>query len=89
MLYRRAYNVPLLRCISHEQAQHILAEIHEGICRDHAGERVLAGKAMRASYYRLHALKDAEEYVWKSKKCQEYARILHHPPVELVPIVTP
>lgn len=46
VLYRRGYNAPLLRCISNEWAQHVLAKIHEEIYNDHAERRVLAGKTM-------------------------------------------
>ncbi|KAG6644829.1 hypothetical protein CIPAW_08G079900 [Carya illinoinensis] len=51
MLYRKGVQCPLLRCISREQAQHVLAEIHERIYGDHAKGRMLAGKATRVGYY--------------------------------------
>ncbi|XP_042962726.1 uncharacterized protein LOC122297003 [Carya illinoinensis] len=51
ILYKRGFSVPLLRCISAQEAQHVLAETHEGICGNHNGGRTLARKAVRAGYY--------------------------------------
>lgn len=85
----RGYSAPLLRCISSEQARQVLVEIHMGICSDHAGERILVGKAMQVGYYWPHALKNAEKYVQKCRKCQEHAGIINRPSGELVPITSP
>ena len=35
-LYKRGYWTPLLKCVDLEQGNHILQEIHEGICSNHA-----------------------------------------------------
>ncbi|XP_041011349.1 uncharacterized protein LOC121255135 [Juglans microcarpa x Juglans regia] len=70
VLYRRGYSTPLLRCISFEKVQYVLAEVHRGICGDHSGGKVLAGKVMSTGYYWPRALQDAEEYVRKCKKAK-------------------
>ncbi|KAF5477139.1 hypothetical protein F2P56_003811 [Juglans regia] len=70
---------PLLRCVSLEEALYILADIHEGVCGNHFGERTILGKAMRMGYYWPRAFKDAEEFVRKCTKCQLFATILHCP----------
>jgi hypothetical protein len=31
MLYKRGFTLPLLKCVSHEEGNYILREIHEGI----------------------------------------------------------
>ena len=31
-LYKRGYGQPLLKCVTAEQAQYIIKELHEGIC---------------------------------------------------------
>lgn len=72
-------NILYRRCISFEEAQYVLAEIHEGICSNHSRGKVRLGKVMRARYYWLHALKDVEEYMQKCKKCQEYSIVPYHP----------
>jgi len=50
-LYRRGYSTPLLKCITNKRPEYILAEIHEGICGNHAGARTMAAKVLRAGYY--------------------------------------
>nr|XP_023894190.1 uncharacterized protein LOC112006122 [Quercus suber]XP_023925873.1 uncharacterized protein LOC112037295 [Quercus suber] len=40
-LYKRGFSMPYLKCVDEEEAKYILAEIHEEICRDHAGLRSL------------------------------------------------
>ena len=35
-LYKRGFSTPLLKCVDLEQGNHILQEIHEGICDNHA-----------------------------------------------------
>ncbi|KAJ8478749.1 hypothetical protein OPV22_022476 [Ensete ventricosum] len=50
-LYRRGFSRPLLRCLNPTEAQTILAEIHEGICKDPVGARTLAHMVLRQGYY--------------------------------------
>ncbi|KAM2532092.1 hypothetical protein PS1_000745 [Malus domestica] len=44
-LYKRGFNLPYLKCLTPTEAEIVLREIHEGVCRDHAGSRSLAHKA--------------------------------------------
>ncbi|XP_062147745.1 uncharacterized protein LOC133856706 [Alnus glutinosa] len=48
VLYRRGYTEPLLKCLTNSEAEYVLKEIHEGVCGNHSGSRMLAHKAMRA-----------------------------------------
>jgi len=50
MLYRRGYSHPLLKCLSAPEANYVLREIHEGVCGNYSGGRMLAIKAVRAGY---------------------------------------
>ena len=50
-LYKRGFFVPLLKCITKENADYILREVHEGICGNYIGIRTLAGKVPRQGYY--------------------------------------
>ena len=43
--------LPLLKCMSKEEEEYIIREIHEGVCGNHSGARVLAHKAIRTSFY--------------------------------------
>ncbi|XP_062080085.1 uncharacterized protein LOC133784830 [Humulus lupulus] len=40
-LYRKGFNGKLLRCISNEEAEEVMKEIHHGDCREHQGGRKL------------------------------------------------
>ncbi|KAM1032135.1 hypothetical protein ACFX14_035730 [Malus domestica] len=36
-LYKLGFNLPYLKCLMPAEAEIVLREIHEGVCRDHAG----------------------------------------------------
>ncbi|XP_076938533.1 uncharacterized protein LOC143606754 [Bidens hawaiensis] len=59
ILYRRSFLGPLLRCVDTEDANYLIREIHEGICRLHAGPRMTVAKIMNAGYYWLGMHLDA------------------------------
>jgi hypothetical protein len=42
VLYKRGYSEPLLKCLSKTEADYVLKEIHEGVCGNHSGGRMLA-----------------------------------------------
>ena len=44
-LYKRSLGRPYLKCLTSEQGQYVLAELHEGICSNHPGGRSLAHRA--------------------------------------------
>ena len=44
-LYKRSLDGPYLKCLTPEQDQYVLAELHEGICGNHPGGRTLAHRA--------------------------------------------
>ena len=50
-LYKRGFSMLYLKCVDEEEAKYILEEIHEGICRDHAGPRSLVSKVIRTGYF--------------------------------------
>ena len=50
-LYKRGFCMPYLKCVDEEEAKYILEEIHEGVCRDHAGPRSLVSKVIRTGYF--------------------------------------
>ena len=89
MLYKKGYCLPLLRCLSPEDADYALCEIHEGICGNHSGGRSLARKSLRQGYFWPTMLKDAMEFVKKCDKCQRFATVPRQPPEELTSIMSP
>ncbi|KAA3452499.1 rve domain-containing protein/RVT_3 domain-containing protein [Gossypium australe] len=46
----KRFSHPLLRCLSLSEAEYIMREIHEGICVDHLGGRLLVQKILRQGY---------------------------------------
>ncbi|XP_057960972.1 uncharacterized protein LOC131152986 [Malania oleifera] len=65
-LYRRSLTLPYLRCLSKDEGEYILREIHEGVCGNHLASRALAHKAMRQGFFWPTMKKDAVELVKKS-----------------------
>jgi hypothetical protein len=74
-LYKRGFILPLLKCISLEEGDYILQEIHEGICGNYSEARVLAHKAVRVGFYWPNMSKDSMVIVWNCDKCQRFAYI--------------
>ena len=67
----------------------MLAELHEGICRNHLGRRTLAHRAHTQGYYWLTMKSDAADYVRKCNPCQRMSPILKSPMQDLVSISSP
>jgi hypothetical protein len=88
-LYRRGYTEPLLKCLTNSEAEYVLKEIHEEVCGNHSGSRMLAHKAMRAGYYWPTMNKDSVKLVRKWDKCQRFARVMKQPPEKLSHITSP
>jgi len=50
-LYKRGFVVLLLKCLSQDQANYTIRELHEGICEVHSGSQTRATRVIRAGYY--------------------------------------
>ena len=59
----------LQKCITQEEGEKLLLEIHANSCDNHAASRNLVAKAFRSGYYWPTALKDAKNLVRHSKGC--------------------
>ena len=62
-LFHRSVSGAFQRCVSPEEGQEILREIHEGDCGHHAGSKSLVAKAFCHDFYWLTAHADAEDLV--------------------------
>ena len=51
VLYKRGFSRPYLRCLGNEEVDYVMREVHEGICGNHSGSRLLVHKLVRAGYY--------------------------------------
>ena len=72
-LFHRSVSGAFQRCVSPEEGQEILREIHEGDCGHHAGSKSLVAKAFRHGFYWLTAHADAEDLVSRCDGCQKFA----------------
>ena len=88
-LYKQGFFAPILKCIEGRDADYVLKEVHEGVCKNHIGARALAGKVLRQGYYWPTILRDTTELVRKCKICQEQAKISHLPSEPLTSVTSP
>ena len=49
VLYKRGFSRPYLRCLSHDETDHVMREVHEGIYGNHSGARSLVHKLIRVT----------------------------------------
>ena len=59
----------LMKCITQEEGEHLLDQIHSGSCGNHAASRTLVDKAFRAGFYWPSAVADAEKLVRHCEGC--------------------
>jgi hypothetical protein len=62
-LYKRSITGVLQRCVTPQEGQEILKDIHAGVCGHQASSRTIAAKAFRAGFYWLTAIEDAKDIV--------------------------
>jgi ribonuclease HI len=60
-LYKKSITGVLQRCVTPQEGQDILRDIHAGVCRHHASIRAITAKAFRAGFYWLTAIEDTKE----------------------------
>jgi hypothetical protein len=62
-LYKISITGVLQRCVTPQEGQDILKDIHAGVCRHHASSRAIAAKAFRVGFYWLTAIEDAKDII--------------------------
>ena len=83
VLYKRNFDMVLLRCVDRHKADVLMKEIHEGSFGTHTNGHTMSRKILRAGYYWLTMESDCYRYVKKCHKCQIYADKVHIPPTLL------
>ena len=58
-LYKKGFSHPYLRCLSPEEVNYVVREVHKGICGNHSKSRSLVHKLIRVGYYWPTMQKDA------------------------------
>jgi hypothetical protein len=85
-LYKKSITGVLQRCVTPQEGQETLKDIHAGVCGHHASSRAIAAKAFRIGFYWLTAIEDAKDIMRKCEACQRFASRPHAPAAELQPI---
>ncbi|XP_074300202.1 uncharacterized protein LOC141631430 [Silene latifolia] len=67
IIFRKSLTGPYLWCLSIQEAQAVMCDIHSGDCRNHTGGRSLSNKTLGQGYFWPTMRKDAIDYV---KKCE-------------------
>ncbi|XP_077215729.1 uncharacterized protein LOC143850356 [Tasmannia lanceolata] len=88
-LYKRSFSWPLLKCLQPTVAELAMREVHEGICGDHSGGKVLAHKILRRGFFWPTLQQDASDFVRKCEQCQKFATTPRLPAVSNKPISNP
>jgi hypothetical protein len=73
-LYKYGVCSPLLKCLSRNEGQELMKEVHAGLCGAHIGSRPQLGKAFRQGFYWSKAASDAMDLVQKCENYQKCAR---------------
>ncbi|XP_055962316.1 uncharacterized protein LOC130015692 [Mercurialis annua] len=88
VLYRKSFTHPWSRCLTTEEGEYVLRELHEGICGAHIAPRMVAKKAVLQGYYWPLMVMQAEEIVKKCENCQRHQNIRHASTIEQCPITS-
>ena len=75
MLYERGFSQPYLRCLTPDEANYVLREVHERVCGNHLGARSLVYKVIRVGYYWPTIQVDAKAYVKVCDQCQRFNNV--------------
>ena len=89
VLYKRGFSQPYLRCLSPDEANYVLREVHERACGNHSGARSLIHKVVCAGYYWPTIQADAKAYVKVCDQCQRFSNIPKQPSEYLTPMMAP
>jgi len=86
-LYKRGYGQPLLKCVTAEQAQYVIRELHEGICGYHFSARTMTTSSTGYFWPTMEA--DCHTFVKKCIPCQKHGNLIHQKQEQLHSILSP
>ncbi|XP_050222334.1 uncharacterized protein LOC126672427 [Mercurialis annua] len=76
-------------CLTVEEGEYVLAEMHEDMCGSHISHLALCRKAVLQGYDWPTMAQDAASLVQKCEKCQYHQNVHHQPITEQSPIISP
>ena len=89
VLYKQGFSHPYLRCLSLDESNYLLREVHEGACENHSGVRALVHKVVRAGYYWPTIQADVKAYVKMCDQCQCFSSVSRQPSEYLTSMMAP
>jgi len=87
ILFRRSFDGVLLRCVSRDEANSILKEVHSGVCGGHQSGAKMYHSIRLAGYYWPKIMTDCLDAAKACHMCQIRGDFKHRPPVPLHPTV--
>ena len=69
-LFKSGITEPWLKCISRQEGQQLLSEIHTGACGAHRGPHEIAHRALRQGFYWPTTAEDAKQLVKTYESCK-------------------
>ena len=87
ILYRRSYDQLLLRCLSKEESEQAMHEVHSGSCDAHQSGPKMRLKIKHIGYYWPSMINDCLGYARKCKLCQAHGDFIHQHPNPLHPTI--
>ncbi|GAU51349.1 hypothetical protein TSUD_412970 [Trifolium subterraneum] len=89
ILYKRNFDMVLLRCVDKLEAEVLMNEVHEGFFGTHSNGHAMAKKVLRAGYYWMTMESDCCKHVRRCHKCEIYDDKIHVPPTLLNVLSSP
>lgn len=89
VLYKRNYELVLLRCMDRHEENQIIMEIHEGFFGTHANGHTMVRKILTEGYYWMTMEVDCYRHMQTCHKCQIYVDKIRVPPVPLNVLTSP
>jgi ribonuclease HI len=87
-LYRRSFDQLWLRCISYQEAEQVMKEVHSGLCGAHQSGPKMRLKIKRMWYYWPTMVADCEDHAKRCHMCQIHGPFIHQSPSPLHPTVS-
>lgn len=88
-LYMRSFTRPYLKCLSEQEGEYLLREMHEGAAGAQKGFKDLARKVLRDGFFWPTIEKDAKGLVKQCEHCQKHGRLIHKPAEEMGAMFSP
>ncbi|XP_073129379.1 uncharacterized protein [Henckelia pumila] len=86
-LYRPSYHGLMLKCLTEEETEYIIREVHEVCCGDHGGDMSLTRMVLLAGYWWPTLYADAKKTTQSCEGCQRYGNFHHSLTTYMQPIL--